>query len=424
MLGETLKASNKEAMSAEELRAWEELRKEFEAVDEAIGIYESFAERQGVLSEIETRAVQAQNAQEGLPANLRQDPQGLRVFRNLGEQLRAVYDAEVHHKVDERLHQLNNEARAMGSVESIGSEGGFAVQTDFGGQLLQSAVTTGEILSRVDTYDISAGANAAHWNMLDEDDISETVMGGIQVKWASESETVPASKPKLREVELSLQKLMGFAYATEELMQDTTFMTQLFTRGFTDAIIHKLEGDILSGNGVKRPLGILQSGALVTVPKESGQAVDSLVYKNLVKMWGRILPRYRAQAVWLMHPDVEETLPFLEMPVGTGGVPVFLPPTGVSQAGYSTLFGRSIVPTDHCQALGDVGDIMLANLAEYILIRKGGVQTAQSMHVQFLTAEMCFRFTFRANGMTKANKPLKIKNSANQRSAFVTLEAR
>lgn len=421
-LADALKTSNKDEMNVDESRTWQDQLKEYQEIDEAIGAYESMAEREDALKEIEKRGTQPKK--EALPATVREEPQGLRVFKNLGEQLRAVYDAAVNHKVDERLYRLNNEARALGSSEGVGSDGGFAVQTDFAGQMFESAVQTGEILSRVDTYDISAGSNSANWVVIDEEDVSESIMGGIQVQWAGEGEGAPASRPKTREIKLDLEKLLGFAYTTEELMQDTTFMTQLFTRGFTEAIIRKLEGDIISANGVKRPLGILQSGALVEVPKESGQGADTLVYKNIVKMWSRIMPRFRRQTAWLMHPDVEELLPFMEMPVGTGGIPVFLPPTGISQEGYSTLYGRPIISTDHCQALGDKGDIILADLGQYMLIRKGGVQIAQSIHVQFLTAEDCFRFMFRANGTPKPKKPLKIKNSANLRSAFVALETR
>jgi HK97 family phage major capsid protein len=90
----------------------------------------------------------------------------------------------------------------------------------------------------------------------------------------------------------------------------------------------------------------------------------------------------------------------------------------------STLKGRPIIETDHCAALGDKGDIIFADLSDYMLITKGGVIADTSMHVQFLAAENCYRFIFRANGMPKKNSALTIKNSSNTRSSFVTLAAR
>ena len=333
-------------------------------------------------------------------------------------------EAAFGHGVDPRLDQLNVEARALGNQEGVGADGGFAVQTDFTGVMLQSAIETGEILSQVDTYEVGANANGVKWVEIAETDVSTTVFGGVQVYWAAEAVAVTASKPVQQEVKVDLEKLMGIAYATEELMQDTTFMSNLYTRAFTTAIQRTLEGNIISGDGVAKPKGILGSGALVTVSKETGQVADTLVYNNVIHMWGRLLPRSRRTASWLMHPDLEEVLPLMQFPIGTGGVPVYLPPSGLSEAPYARLYGRPIIPSDHCSAIGDLGDIILADLNQYFLATKGGVQSVASIHVAFLTAENCFRFIFRANGRPKKDAALTIKNSSNKRSAFVTLQAR
>ena len=418
-----LKESNKEVMSADEQRVWDEKKAELDTLDSDIQEFEGFAARNAALGTYEQRRQEASQAPMRNPAQVRTN-EGLRVFANLGEQLRAVHKAATEHQVDERLQQLNAEARAQGSSEGIGADGGFAVQTDFAGQMFDSAVEAGDILSRVDTYDVSSNANGARWVEIEEENISNTVFGGVQVYWAAEAKTVSASKPTLQEVKLDLEKLLGFAYATDELLQDTTFMSQLYSRAFELAITRTLESDIISGNGVGKPKGILNSAGLVEVAKEGAQAADSLLYENIVHMWAALYPSYRKSAVWMMHPDVEELLPFMKLPIGDGGVPVYLPPTGVAGSGYSTLYGKPIIPTDHCAALGDKGDVLLGDPFQYRLIRKGGMQTATSIHVAFLTSEQCFRFTFRANGKPKTEKQLTIKNSAKKRGAFVTLAAR
>ena len=126
--------------------------------------------------------------------------------------------------------------------------------------------------------------------------------------------------------------------------------------------------------------------------------------------------------VWLAHPDTSEQFDFMQFPVGTGGVPVYL--QEAKEGSVATLKGHAIVESDHCSAIGDAGDISYVNLKDYLLITKGGVQADTSMHVAFLTAQNCFRFIFRANGMPKKASKLTIKNSSTQRSSFVTLGAR
>jgi HK97 family phage major capsid protein len=139
-------------------------------------------------------------------------------------------------------------------------------------------------------------------------------------------------------------------------------------------------------------------------------------------MYNRALNPENPNYIWLAHPDVSEQFDYLNFPIGTGGVPVYLP--AAQQGAVTTLKGHSVITSDNCSAIGDVGDLSYVDLSQYMMIYKGGVQADTSMHVQFLTAENCFRFIFRANGMPKKNKALTIKNSSNTRSPFVTLAAR
>lgn len=424
-LFDKLKETNKPDMSSEERAAWDALKIEFSEIDEAITEYEAASERQNELDDIEQRAGNPQPSP--VPGRMPAQPRSnerLKVFANLGEQLVAVRNQALTGRVDERLDQLQTEARALGSQEGVGADFGFAVQSDFTGAMFESAAQEGDLLPLVDSYEVGANSNAAHWVDIDESDVSTTVFGGVQVYWAAEGKAVAASKPEIKDTKLDLEKLMGFAYATEETLQDTSFASQLYNRAFALAINRQMEGDIIAGNGVGKPQGILNSPALVTVSKEGSQGADTIQYENFVHMWGRLTPRSRRNAVWLMHPDVEEILPLMSFPVGTGGVPVFLPAGGISGEPFSTLYGRPIIPLDQCSALGDKGDVILTDPKQYVVINKGGVQAASSIHVAFLTAENCFRFILRANGRTKLSKAVKIKNSANKRSPYITLEAR
>lgn len=358
---------------------------------------------------------------EPLYAEPKNTDQGIRVFKNFGEQLKAVRNA-ANGNVDDRLVRLNNEFKnATGMSEGVGADGGFAVQTDFAGTMMDSAAKAGDILSRVDSYQVSGSANGVKWIDIDESSVATTVFGGVQVYWASEASAVLKSKPALNERELQLQKLMGLAYATYELEGDTSFISTLYERAFTLAINRELESAIVSGDGKGKPLGILSSGALVEIAKETDQEAATVYWENLSKMYNRAIDK-KANLVWLAHPDCHEQFDFLQFPVGAGGVPVYLQAT---QAGaLDTIKGRPIIDSDHCSALGTKGDVNLVDLSQYFFIYKGGVDAATSMHVQFLTAENCFRFIFRANGMPKKTNSLTIKNSANKRSSFITLATR
>jgi HK97 family phage major capsid protein len=428
-----LTETNKDNMTPEALKTWTDLKGQYDALNTEIKTAEEdqakAAERQTFLTLAEANAKIAINAAIKPPvvdAAVAKSAAPLKLFKNFGEQLRSIRAAAVDPAhTDDRLFKINREVNAaLGANESLPEEGGFAVQLDFAGMIMESAVSAGSILGLVDKYEIGAGSNGAKWIDLDETSVATTVFGGVQVYWAAESNTATAAKPKIYERKLELEKLMGIAYATYEMDQDSTFTSQLYTKAFTLAIQREGERCIIAGNGAGQPLGVLNSPGLVTVNKETGQAASTIMYENIVHMWGRLLPAQKAASVWLVNPDLQEILDLMSFPIGVGGVPVYLPAGGISADGLSSLKGRPVIPTDLCPALSSLGDIILLDPTQWMMIYKGGIDSATSIHVQFLTAENCYRFIFRMNGLPKRKSPLTLKNSSNARSSYVTLGPR
>jgi len=60
--------------------------------------------------------------------------------------------------------------------------------------------------------------------------------------------------------------------------------------------------------------------------------------------------------------------------------------------------------------LGTAGDIILADLSQYLLITKGGPQLASSIHVMFIYDETTFRIVFRCDGQPAWNSTLTMKD--------------
>ena len=194
---------------------------------------------------------------------------------------------------------------------------------------------------------------------------------------------------------------------------------------YADEMSFKVNDAILSGDGMGKPLGIYDSSALITVDKEVGQAADSIVYENVSKMWNRMPVRHRRNAVWLINQECEPQLQSMYLAIGTAGVPVYMPATGVTGAQYATLFGRPVIPVEQCPKLGDAGDILLVDLSAYIGTEKGGTQVDSSIHVQFLYDEQVFRFRYRFNGAPYYNSSVaSYKNAPFTLSPYIQLQAR
>ena len=343
-------------------------------------------------------------------------------FEHFGEQLIAAVRAGTPGgQVDPRL--LNIRA-ATGLGETTPSDGGFLVQQDFNNDLLQAVYETGILGKRCRRIQVSQNSNSVKINAFDETSRASTRFGGIVGYWKDEAALKTASKPKFRQMELNLKKVIGLCYATDELLQDATVLGDVIKQAFVSEFGFLIDDAVINGTGAGQPLGILNSGCLVSVSKESGQKAATVVFENIIKMYSRLLPGSDANSVWLINRNVLPQLYSMNLAVGTGGVPVYMPANGIAGQPFSTLFGRPVIVIEQAATLGTVGDIILADLGSYILAEKGGIQADMSIHVQYIYDESVFRFVMRVDGQPAYASPLTPHKGSDTLSPFVALQTR
>jgi HK97 family phage major capsid protein len=348
----------------------------------------------------------------------------LNMYREFGELLQMVWRAGMPGgTIDPKLM----EHRAMGLSEGVPSEGGFLVQKDFVAELLRRMYETGVLSSRVRRIPIGENSNGLKINANAETSrVTGSRWGGIRAYWATEAGVKTASEIAFRRMELELKKLIGVIYSTDELIQDATALGAVVTQAFSEEFAFMTDDAIYEGTGVGMPLGILNSGAVVTVAKEAGQPANTILAENIINMWSRAWGRGRPNSVWLINQNVEPQLYTMSVAVGVGGIPVYMPANGLSSSPYGALMGRPVIPIEYAATLGTAGDIMLADLSQYVMIDKGAIQSATSIHVKFLYDETAFRFVYRVDGQPAWNAPLTpFKGGAGStQSPFVVLATR
>jgi HK97 family phage major capsid protein len=411
------KATNENRELAEaELALKNEILDEVEVINKSV----STLERQERMAKLLEAPEPAKTIENKIPA-MSVTQKDKDKFSCLGQQLASIINASrPGGHVDPRLYN----AAAKELTENVSSDGGFLVQTDFSNDLLQQVYQTGILAPRCRRLQISGNANSIKINGVDETSRASTRSGGVLGYWKDEAAEKTKSKPKFRQIELSLKKLVGLCYATDELLSDASALEGFIKQAFAAEFGFKIDDAIINGTGAGQPLGVLNAGCLVSVAKESGQKADTLVWENIVKMYARLFPQSRQNAVWLINQAVEPQLMQMAMSVGTGGVPVYLPAGGASAAPYGSLFGRPVIPIEQCAALGDKGDILFADLGGYIIAEKGGIQSDVSIHVNFVYDESVFRFVMRMDGQPERASALTPYKGSDTLSHFVTLDSR
>lgn len=345
-------------------------------------------------------------------------------FPSFGEELQAMHRAEnpASGPVDPRLLAV-----AIGMGENVPSDGGFLVEQAREKEIRDKIFTLGQVLQRTDNQAIGAGFNGVKIPAVDETSRADgSRWGGIQAFWTDEGGALTASSPKIKLLSLELKKLTALVYITDELLADSVALENFVSRRVPLELTFKVENALFRGTGAGQPEGILSADATVEIIAEVGQAANTILWDNIKKMYARMWASSRSSpgTAWWINQDVEPQLMSMSQVVGTGGVPVYLPANGAAGTPFATLMGIPVIPVEYCSTLGTVGDIVLADFGQYITIDKGGVQSASSMHVRFLTNEMAFRFVFRIDGQPMWSSALTPFQGTNTLSPFITLATR
>lgn len=437
----TAEAENHRDLTTAESQQVDELGAEFDRLEADVQRREGIAARNALLTtprarqtdpdpidpvETENNGTRQNNAAIGqrpaarVPAAPRVQAGGNAGFRHLGDFANSVRLASMRGEMDPRLR---NAALTTYGNEGAGADGGFAVPPDFRTDILGPVFNEESLISLTDRLQSSSNTLTLPVDTTTPWQTS----GGIQAYWVAEAGTKTQSKPVLGETTLKLHTLAVLVPVTEELLEDAPAMGAYLNRKAPEKMDFKVSDAIIRGSGVGVPLGIMNSPALVTVSKESGQAADTVVAANVMKMWGRMPAASRRTAVWIMHPDAEALLPGLLI----GNIPVYIPPGGLAGNQYGTLFGRPVIPHQTAETIGDLGDIMLLDLKQYLTVTKtgagrdsNGIKADTSIHLWFDQDTTAFRFTLRVAGQPWWPAAITQRDGSNTQSPFVVLEAR
>lgn len=335
-------------------------------------------------------------------------------FDFLGELLQSIARAQ-EGTTDTRLMRAPTGA---GEVDPTG--GGFTVPDVYSTDLIDSVYEQAVIAPLCDTRETSGPLAGVKVPGIDETSRADgSRAGGLVSYWAAEGFQVSASKPRFKLLDFTPRKLIVTCYVTNELLNDVPMLDAHIREAFGIEGAFKIDAALLSGTGNGIPLGILNSPALITVPKETGQATATVISENIAKMWARIPGPCRKRAVWLINEDAETQLELIATAAGTA----MYMPRGANGNEYPLLKGRPVHTIEQASVLGTVGDIVLADLSQYMIV--SGPPTFQmSAEFHFDDDQSVFRFTIRLDGRGKYASPITPYNGSSTRSPFVTLATR
>ena len=368
------------------------------------------------------RAGRRLKSQSAMAALIRKGYRPWGEFKSLSDFVRSGFDghqgAAFHDRCKSHFKAI------QGMSETIGSDGGFTVMPEFNHKIFEH-VYSNDLVASTDNYTVG-GNNMTFLANAETSRANGSRHGGLRGYWTGEGQTITASKPTVREIQMKLQKLAVVVYLTDELISDSgQALEQYVTRKASDEFNFMIGDALFNGDGVGKPLGILNAPSLLAIAPETGQSPTTIVAANIIKAQNRFFAPYFGNSNWYLNQDCMQQLMQLTLATGTySGQLVYMPPTGLSASPYGTLGGRPLKPIEFAGTLGSQGDIVLADLSQVLSISKGGIAQAVSMHVEFLTDQLALRFTMRMNAAPWENSPITPFKGTNTQSSFVCIAPR
>jgi HK97 family phage major capsid protein len=304
-------------------------------------------------------------------------------------------------------------------AEGGGQTGGYIVPPDFYNKLL--AIVAENTFIRPRAFVQPMASATLQFPYLDITTAQSAgvspFFGGVQMYWTEEAQTRTETEPQFKMMELKAHELSGYSVSSNVLLQDAAFGLEkfLFTL-FGQAIAWFEEYAFLQGNGVGKPIGMLNAGVTLTKTRDNASQIS---YNDVATMLSKLLPLSYGRAIWTFSPTVVPQL--LQLKDGASRAIFISIDQGAVKAPMWKLLGMPAIPTEKVPALGTKGDLMLIDPALYVIGDRMQIEIAASEHVNFLKNQMTWRVVERVDGQPWLEKPITLQDSTTQVSPFVAL---
>lgn len=337
-----------------------------------------------------------------------QGPHAARDFSSMGEFMAAVR----FNPNDQRLNFVENvgaaedgsELSAELRMDQHQTGGGFLVPTQFRQEILR--VDPQEALVRPRANVIPAGSPpdaALTIPALDQTGAAPgNIFGGVQVQWIGEGGSKPETDVALKSITLEPKEVAGTIVVTDKMLRNWAASSAFIEGLLRGAVTQAEDYAFLRGDGVGKPLGAINSGAMFYVARAGANQVT---YLDLVNMVSHLLMRGGTSPVWSMPQGALPQIATLRDPEGRY---IWKPDARDGFAG--TLLGYPVRWNNRSPALGSKGDITLVDWSQYLIKDGSGPFVAASEHVLFRQNKTVIKIFWNVDGKPWLTAPIVEEN--------------
>ncbi len=322
-------------------------------------------------------------------------------FRNTAEFIYTM----IYRPNDERLAELRTQQMKEGSA------GGIFVPNKLATSIFSVSPQTAIVRPRANV--IPAGDPPDATMTFPYLDQGTNMYGGVTVSWIQEGGAKPATEIKWKEFSLTPYEVAAYIPVTDKLLRNWSAASSEIESKLRAAVIGEEDTQFLTGNGVGKPKGVLNSKCAITVNRTTA---NQIVRADIDSMYAKIWED-GGQYVWLASPTCK---PYLMAIADAGSNNLWM---GNYASGLPpTLLGAPVIWSQRNVGLGTKGDLMLVNLKYYYIKDGSGPFVEASPHVYFTSNKTVIKIYWNVDGRAALENPIAIEGSkSNTLSPFVIL---
>ena len=330
-----------------------------------------------------------------------------KLFPTFGDFMKSVINK------DAKLLEYRTKTLSMDSDPA----GGYLVPEQFSSQLLQVASEKGIVRPLATVIPAGSPSPDAELNIpvLNQANASEKdFFAGVWYTWTNEGGTKPDINMELDSIKLKPEEYSGSTILTDKLIRNTKALEALVKSVYNRAQVAFEDYYFLLGNGVNRPLGVINSPAYIQAARA---VVNQIAFADIIDIMTHILPDASPQ--WVISRSCYAQIVNLS---DTAGNSIYKP--GDTSKGIpDKLMGHSIKWTWRVPALGTVGDISLCDFSYYLIKDGYGPAFDTSKHVYFMSNKTVLKMFSNVDGQPWLNGTITAEDDATELSPFVGLRA-
>lgn len=259
---------------------------------------------------------------------------------------------------------------AQGMTERIPSEGGFLVPWALTEQVL-SYTAAAIVRPRATVVPMTTLQQAVPALSAYDQSNGQQALGGMKFSVTEEGVTIPATAPSFDRLQLEARKYAGYLQdVPAELLGDAgSAMGDLLGRIIGEGYAWWEDELWINGTGTGQPQGLVNAPGAKVVTRATSDAVS---LADVAAMMEALHPAAeRGTACWLVNSQVFDYFLTLSLGVGVSPGATYVPASEWLRYddanGCWRLIGLPCYPHDHNPALGSTGDVILADLRQYLI---------------------------------------------------------